>query len=377
MLSAPPNLAMSTLSSTPLASLATRLSEPPPAARILLVRLGAVGDVVRTRIAFAGLRELYPRATLEWLVEDRAADALDGIVGLDAILRVPRRKLSPLRGARSLRLLGDLVRDLRARRYDLAVDFHGILKSALLVRASSTPNRVGYDRGFAREGSHHFYNHRVRICPAHLGRFERNAALVRYLGGDVPERPPPLRLAPEVEQDLERASIPAESVVMHAGTSEATRYKRWPAQRFARVARRLREEHGWPTLVTWGPVPGERERAEEVVSAADGAATLGPPTPSVAHLLALLSRARVFVGCDSGPMHLAALARRPLVVLYGATDPVENAPFSGVPSRVLRHDVGCNPCREGCPVRVCMDAIGVEEVVAAVAEVVAAPQTVQ
>jgi lipopolysaccharide heptosyltransferase I len=347
------------------------------ATRILVVRLGAVGDVVRTRVAFAGLRDLYPRATIEWLVEDRAVDALDGIIGLDAVLPVPRRRLSPLRGARSLRLLGDLVRDLRARRYDLAVDFHGILKSALLVRASGTPIRVGYDLGFAREGSHLFYNHRVRVRPAHLSRFERNAALVGYLGGDVPDRPPPLLLGREAERDLERASIPADPVVMHPGTSEATRYKRWLAQRFARVARRLQDEHGWPSVVTWGPVRGERECAEEIVSAANGAATLGPPTPSAAHLLALLARARLFIGCDSGPMHLAALARRPLVVLYGATDPVENAPFPGVPSRVVRHDVGCNPCREGCPVRVCMDAIGVEEVVVAAGEVVAAAPVVQ
>jgi 3-deoxy-D-manno-octulosonic-acid transferase/heptosyltransferase-1 len=357
--------------------LATRLPEPPSAARILVVRLGAIGDVVRTRVAFAGLRDLYPEATIDWLVEDRAADALDGIVGLDGIVSVPRRRLSALQGARSLGLLASLARELRARRYDLAVDFHGILKSGLLVRASGTPNRVGYDRGFAREGSHHFYNHRVRIRPTHLSRFERNAALVSYLGGSIPDQPPPLRLAPDAERDLEATSIPVEPVVMHPGTSEATRYKRWLAERFGQVAQRLHEEHGWPTVVTWGPVGGERECAQEVVSAARGAATLGPPTRSVAHLLALLARARLFIGCDSGPMHLAALACRPLVVLYGATDPVENAPFSGVPSRVLRHDVGCNPCREGCPVRVCMDAIGVEEVVAAATEVVAATPAVQ
>jgi lipopolysaccharide heptosyltransferase I len=348
-----------------------------PAERVLVVRLGAVGDVVRTRLAFAGLRELYPRARIEWLVEDRASDALDGIVGLDSVLRVPRRELSALHGARSLRVLRDLVRELRGRRYDLAIDFHGILKSALLVRATGTPNRVGYARGFAREWSHAFYNHRVRIEPTHLSRFERNAALVRYLGGRVPETPPPLRLSPEAERRLDAASLPSEPVVIHPGTSPATLYKRWIPARFGEVARRLREEHGWATVVSWGPVEGERERAEEVVAHSGGAAMLGPPTPTVADLLALASRARLFVGCDSGPMHLAALVGRPLVVLYGATDPIENAPLPGVPSRVLRKDVGCNPCREGCPVRTCMEAIGVEDVLAAASQVVAAPPAVQ
>jgi ADP-heptose:LPS heptosyltransferase len=336
-----------------------------------------VGDVVRTRLAFAWLRDLYPRARIEWLVEDRAADALDGILGLDAILRVPRRELSALRPARSLRLLRELVRELRRRRYDLAVDFHGILKSALLIRASGTPNRVGYARGFAREWSHLFYNHRVRIEPAHLSRFERNGALVRYLGGRTPEKPPPIHLSPEDERKLDAASLPREPVVMHPGTSPATLYKRWIPARFGQVAQHLRERHGWSTVVTWGPVAGERDRAEEVVAHSEGAAMLGPPTPTVAELLSLLSRAKLFVGCDSGPMHLAALVGRPLVVLYGATDPVENAPLPGVPSRVLRKDVGCNPCREGCPVRTCMEAIEVEEVLSAASEVVAAPPAVQ
>jgi ADP-heptose:LPS heptosyltransferase len=163
---------------------------------------------------------------------------------------------------------------------------------------------------------------------------------------------------------VDRAALPADPVVIHPGTSASTLYKRWPSARFGEVARRLREA-GWASVVTWGPVPGERESAEEVVAEARGAARLAPATFSVAALLALLSRARLFIGCDSGPMHLAALAGCPLVVVFGPTDPVENAPFSGVPHRVLRHDVGCNPCREGCPVRACMDAVGVEEVVEA------------
>ena len=125
---------------TPRAEPLRRLPRPPEAERVLVIRLGAVGDVVRTRFAFAGVRELYPRAQIDWLVEDRAAPALDGSVGLDAVLRVPRRALG--RSPRSLGRLGAFVRDLRARRYELVLDFHGILKSALLARLSGTPIRV-------------------------------------------------------------------------------------------------------------------------------------------------------------------------------------------------------------------------------------------
>jgi ADP-heptose:LPS heptosyltransferase len=102
-----------------------------------------------------------------------------------------------------------------------------------------------------------------------------------------------------------------------------------------------------------------------VVAAAEGAAALAPPTESLAELLALMTRARLFIGCDSGPMHLASLAGTPVVAIFGPTDPVENAPSQSVPSRIVRRDVGCNPCREGCPARECMRAVEPEAVVEA------------
>ena len=365
---------MSIEPASPQVRLFAHLADPPPARRILVVRLGAVGDVVRTRVAFSGLRALYPQARLEWLVEDRARAALDGIVGLDAVVTVPRTRLSV---AQAPSLLAGVVRELRSRRYDLAVDFHGILKSALLVRASRTPIRVGYDRGLSREWSHLFYTHRVRFEPTHVSRFERNAALVRYLGGEVLAGPPPLALSPSVVEEIDGASLPPDPVLLHPGTSEATRYKRWPGRRYAEVALRIREAYGWPSVVAWGPVAGERECAEEVVAASRGAAVLAPPTPSLGHLLALLARVRLYVGADSGPMHLATLAGRPVVVLYGPTDPVENAPLPGVPARLLWHDVGCNPCRVGCPIRVCLEALSVDEVVKAAGALVAGTSPVR
>jgi ADP-heptose:LPS heptosyltransferase len=346
-----------------------RLPRPPPAERILVIRLGALGDVVRTRFAFQGVRELYPRARIEWLVEERAAAALDGTAGLDEVVRAPRATLALRHALASLRRLRALAADLRARRYDIALDFHSGLKSALLARASATPIRVGYGRGVAREGSWRLYTHRVELGPARVSRFERNAALVRFLGGDVPTRVPPLALAPEVAAAFD--ALPAGRFAIHPGTSSSTLYKRWEPARFAEVARRLHARSGRESFVTFGPVAGEREAAEEVVSRAGAAAALAPPTPTIHHVLALYRRAALYIGGDSGPMHLASLAGLPVVALFGPTDPVENAPFPGLPSRILVHDVGCNPCREGCPGRPCMGAIGVDEVVSAALDLVA------
>jgi ADP-heptose:LPS heptosyltransferase len=351
------------------------LPSPPTASAILVIRLGALGDVVRTRFALPGLRALYPDARIDWLVEDRAAAGLEGVVGLDDIVPVPRIRLSYRELPRGLERLRSLVRELRARRYDMAVDFHSILKSATFARLSGAPLRVGFAPPLAREGSSRLFTHAVRVAPAHLSRFERNAALVRYLGGDVPAEPPPLALAREIRPDLE--AVPSGLAVMHPGTSESTRYKRWESQRYAEVARGLRQRLGLESLVTWGPVDAERSTAEAVVAGADGAARLAPPTHGVAELLALLRRGRVFIGSDSGPMHLASMAGLPVVALFGPTDPLENEPFPGLPSRLVRVDVGCNPCRGGCPVLACMTAIDAGAVVEATCSLVAGGSRLQ
>ena len=343
------------------------LAAPLPAERILVIRLGALGDVVRTRFAFAGLRELYPRARIDWLVEDRAADGLTGIEGLDEIVRVERHAL---RARRPLSLLHELRRvheRIRDAHYDLSVDFHGILKSGLLAWAAGIPRRVGFDPPHAREGSARFLTHRARLSGRHLSRFERNAGLVGFLGGEVPSRPPPLRIDPTRDG--------GDFAVVHPGTSAATQYKRWPLDRYAEVCDALSRRAGLRCVVTWGPVEGEREAAEEVVERSRGSAVLAPKTRSTGELLQLMRGASLFLGSDSGPMHLAALAGLPIVAVFGPTDPLENAPFPGVPQRLLRRDVGCNPCREGCPARTCMAAVDSRSVVDAAFELLGEPRS--
>ena len=360
MLSARPGAANAT------ARVLNPLERPPEAQRILLIRLGALGDVVRTRFAFAGLRALYPHARIDWMIEDRAAAGLDAITGLDGVVPVARRELRADRPWTLLARLSGLVRELRERRYDLSVDFHCILKSGLLARAARIPVRVGYGPEHAREGSSLLLSHAVRFEPDHVSRFERNAALVRFLGGEVPTGVPPLDLPGGPAPEL--SGFPAELIAMHPGTSPGTLYKRWDAPRYAEVARELCRVRGLHSLVTWGPVTGEREAAHEVVARAGGTAQLAPPTESIGHLLRVLRGTRLFVGSDSGPMHLASLAGLPVVAVFGPTDPVENAPYPGLPHRVLRRDVGCNPCREGCPARTCMAAVEPRDVVSAALE---------
>jgi ADP-heptose:LPS heptosyltransferase len=328
-----------------------------------VIRLGALGDVVRTRFAFAGVRALYPEARIDWLVEDRAAAGLVALPGLDERVEVPRRRLRARHPLRALSTLRALAAELRERRYDMSIDFHGVFRSAFLAWAAGIPVRVGYDAPIAKEWSHWLSSVRAPVPASHMSRFARNAALVRFLGGEIPSHPAVLEPAPDRARAF--GELPARFALVHPGTSPKTGYKRWEAERFAAVARGLHERARVETLVAFGPVAGEREAARAVVEAANGAAALAPATESLEDFLALLSRAKLFVGCDSGPMHLATLAGTPVVAIFGPTDPIENAPSASVPSRIVRRDVGCNPCREGCPARACMRAVEPEAVLAA------------
>jgi ADP-heptose:LPS heptosyltransferase len=349
---------------------ANPLPRPPAASRILIVRLGAVGDVVRTLPAASALRRAWPEAHLAWLVEPPSASVVRAQPWLDEVIVFPRPRLrDALRRAhlRALaRELSSLRAVLRARRFDLVLDFHSIAKSGLLACATGSRLRVGYAPPYGREGAWLFATHRARLAPRRASRFERNLALVRCLGLEPLPLPRPLALDPAAVRRIADAlgGGPA-PVVLHPGTSDATAHKRYPADRFAAVARALAEDPGVPSLVTAGPARDDRAAAEAVVAASGGVARPAPATADLGELAALLSLARLYVGGDTGPLHVASLVGTPVVQILGPTDPLENAPWEGTPSRTVRVPVACSPCRRGCAAATCMRVVPPEAVVAA------------
>ena len=305
-----------------------------------MVRLGAVGDVVRTLPAVSSLRAGFAGAHLAWLVEPRSAGVLEGQPWVDEVIVFQRPRVVEALKRGSLvtaaRELASFARVLRGRRFDLVVDFHSILRSALMVRLSGAPVRVGYARPFGRELSWLQATDRAKIAPRRMSRFDRNQALVRYLGVDAPPDPTPFRVDPEclarVEAALGTGPRPA---AIHPGSSDTAAHKRWSPAAYGRFARALADARGIRSLVTWGPVRGEHEVARAVVKASGGAACLAPETPRIADLAALLAAARLYVGGDTGPMHLASLVGTPVLQILGPTHPIENAPWLETPSRTI------------------------------------------
>ena len=312
--------------------------------RVLVVRLGALGDVLRTLPAVRLVGRALPRATLWWAVDDRWRAVLEGEPDLEGLVCLPRGEWEQqLRRPLSWPALGGAVRALAARLQalgaDLVLDFHGNLRSGLVGWLSGAPVRLGYAGHQSREGNRFLTTHRVPEGARRTPRIERNLGLVRALG--LPDAPLPLgelalvrRGAPAAERVLEQSGLGTRPfALLNPGASAAQSFKRPPAALLAAVARRL-ESHGLGALVVWGP--REEPWAREVVDLAPGGARLAPPT-DLAALAALTARARLFVGGDSGPLHLACMLGRPVLGLYGPTDPRVNGPW-GVPARVVAPD---------------------------------------
>jgi ADP-heptose:LPS heptosyltransferase len=320
------------------------------------------------------------------LVEPAASTLLQTQPWIDEVIVFPRSQLSAtLRRLKFGRLTQEwirFVREIRRRRFDLVVDFHSILRSGLLSISTGAPQRVAYAPPFGREFAHLFANYRARLRPARISRFERNAGLVDFLEGAPRPRSDctaPVMRSARLEPDRElraemgfRLGAGPSPAVIHPGTSDATPFKRYTPEGYAEIARGLAAETAAPTVVAWGPGRDDRALASAIVSGAGAAARLAPPTPTLGDLAALFACCRIFVGADSGPLHLASGVGIPVVQLIGPTDPVENAPDPRAASRTVRVGLDCSPCRRGCAAATCMTMITPVAVLDAARELLAA-----
>jgi heptosyltransferase-1 len=331
---------------------------------ILIVKLGAIGDVVHALPAAAALRRALPAATLTWVVERGAAPILRAVTAIDRLIEIDTRNWRRhLLRRETRRAVNDRLGALRAHAVDVAIDMQGLLKSGLAAWASGAPRRVGFATSALREpASRAFLTEQVDVDDAgHV--IEKNLALVRHLGIDASgpyEFPIAVSAA---DEEAVRSRLPhAPFAVLNPGGGWPT--KLWSAEAFGRLADALYEQHGLVSLVSFGP--GEETLARRVVAGArEGRAALFAST--LPQFVVLARHARVFVGGDTGPLHLAAAAGAPIVGIYGPTDPARNGPFAPGDETVGRSDLGCrvNCYRRSCDHWECLD-IPVETVQRAV-----------
>jgi len=324
--------------------------------RALIVRLSSIGDVVHTLPALAALHRHGWEA--DWLVEPPSRVLLDLNPLLARVLAAPPRKAFGRGKARAT------LWELRSRRYDAALDFQGLWKSAAWARLSGARRVIGWEKSSRREPSSRLLIGE-RIERAGVGHvIDKNLALLRPLGIEAVggrEFPLPLSTEAVARVDAGLAALgPGEIALLNPGGGWAS--KLWGAERYGELAKGLRAR-GLRPVVSWGP--GEEALADRVVAASGGAARRSFPT-TLLDYVEMARRARLVVAADTGPLHLACAVGAPVVALFGPTDPARNGPFSPE-DVVIRRIPACAPCYSRTCVRHAgiMDGIEVTEVEAA------------
>ncbi len=347
--------------------------------KILLIRFSALGDMVHVLPALRLLRESRPGVEIHWLTEDRFARMIENHPDLNGTYVFRRKEISsmwvnPLRWPTAARTVSATIRDIRKAGFDWVIDFQGNAKSAMFVRASGIRSRIGFARGFCRELNYLSSNTHVRPPGGRIHRIERNLSLLGPLGIQ-PNYMPPRFAAWEGDAEsvgrawAELAGGSPSVVMMHPGTSAFGAFKRWPAERFGALAERLKADFGAAILVSHGP--GEDDIAATVARISRGAARPLPHGTSLTALAEWLSRCSLFVGCDTGPMHIAAGLGIPVVAIFGPKDPVIYGPY-GTKSKVVNCGAKCAPCdKRECDDPYCMTDIAIDDVYAACAALLA------
>lgn len=309
--------------------------------RILLIKPSAIGDVVHGLPVLNLIRRKWPSAHIAWLVTPGCAGVIEGHPHLDEIILFDRRYFG--QGWRDVRALIDLwkfARNLRKKKFDLVVDLQGLLRSGWLAWETGAKCRIGFAK--AREWAWVFYTDRVveedeKKAARNGGRHavERNLDLAEALG--CGRSPVEFDLA---IGDAERAWVDEiiggrkSYALLVPGTLWET--KQWPVERFAGLAKMIRERFG--LVVIAAGASDEVELANQV-----GAGLNLAGKTSLKQLIALIARAKLVVANDSGPMHIAAALGRPLVTMFGPTNPELTGPFGRMDS-VVRLDIPCSPC---------------------------------
>lgn len=336
--------------------------------RILITKLGSIGDIVHTLPALAAIRSQMPKAEIVWIAEKRSAEILRGNPMIDELIEIDTRSL---RGGKIMDdILPELrirVRELREFSFDIAIDFQGLLKSGMIGKLSGAKERWGFSRRNLREPASRVFLTDVVKIPKQVNIVKKNLLLAAgALGIDVPDGNYQFPISTSASHLKEAADIAIETGGKFAVLNPAGGWptKLWHAEKYGALADRLWDEFRLVSVVVSGP--GEDGLADEVRSASSSGKIVFAK-PSLKGFYELAKRADVYVGGDTGPTHLAIAAGAPVVGIFGPTEWWRNGSTNPDDICVERNDIDCRvDChRRSCSKWICMD-IEVETVLKAV-----------
>ncbi len=341
--------------------------------KILIIRLSAIGDVVDVLPALRCLRSKFPESRVSWLVEDRASEVLTGHPDIDEVIVFPRKKWRReiLKVNRALSTLSDVFsfyRKLHGEGYDLVLDFQGNLKSGIMDLITGTENRIGFGKGFCKEFNYLFTRYKAYPQNKREHRIDKNLSLLKQLDIEttfqIPELPTSMSDQEYISKFIEnnnKRSVPL--IIINPCTSEYGSYKRWSTLNYARLADMILEKYDVKMIFTWGP--NELEIVNEIVAHMKQKALVSCKT-TMKQLIELIRRADLYIGGDTGPLHIASTLCIPIVAIFGPKDPILYGPYNEN-AAIISKELPCSPCRDRtCSDPECLTTILPEEVFQAV-----------
>ena len=330
----------------------TKIVPATPPTNILIIKPSSIGDVVHTLPVWKLLRQHWPHARISWLIAPACAGMVQGLPDLQTI-RFDRKRWgqawhNPAAAGELLRF----QRSLRDQHFDLVLDFQGLFRSGWFAWQTAAATRVGFAN--AREFAWLFYTQRVPVPTMEQHSVDRYLKLLEAVG--CPTAPVEFEF-PVTDADRQKADQLLCNVgrfaILCPGANWLT--KRWPVQRFAELVKPIKDRFGLQTIVAGGP--GDRELGEQI----PGTLNLCGQT-TLMQLVASMQRASLVITNDSGPMHIAAALNRPLVAIFGPTNPVRTGPF-GHPNCVIRANIHCSPCySRKCPHQRCLQELPIDRI---------------
>lgn len=375
--------------------------------KILIIKLSAIGDVVQTLPALEAIKGIYPTSEITWVVEEAAAGILDGHQLVHRVL-ISRRKSwirmlkTPFTFFTGIKRILAFLHELRSTRYDIAIDFQGLLKSGILIGLARAHRKIGFDR--TREFSYLFLNEKLPAYDKEKHALERYLDVARYLGAVNPSSACVLPMEREVSvvkkrlrkmfqnsEDPSTNPLPGGERVHQvssplggeeqgqgdcgarsAGEGSALPFlvvinpiarwktKLWPEQKFAELADRLIQEQ--KAVVIFTGSSDDRMVVKRIAAMMRQKAENWAGETTLKELAALASLSNLFITTDTGPMHMAAAAGAKVLALFGPTAPWRTGPH-GESHIVVRNGLQCSPCfQRECKDIQCMEAITVDEV---------------
>ena len=316
-----------------------RRADPSARPKILLVRLRRIGDVVMTTPSITALKEALPQASLSYVIEEPYRRLVEGSPYLDRVIILPSRQ--------GFSGLIRSAKQIRREKYDAVIDFHGGPRAAFLTFFSGASLKIGYKLKYKSfiydlripRSSGNGYSHSV----------ENHAALVRALGLTLPEPLPPLFLPQPRQEEKEKIDKfwaenrlgDAKVIIIHIGAGNE--FRDWGAKNLAGLAGLLSRQAGVRVILVGSA--SDQGRAKEILKNSRSPLLSLAGELNLIELREVISRASLFVGTDSGPMHIAAATPTPIVALFGPTLPENFAPWRAE-ATLIEKELECRPCRQ-------------------------------